>query len=100
MALTTSRMSTFRGRPRWHGLPSNGDSITHSRSVKSLAKRSSSRRYCGRVISVQDIVSSLESRKSEGITKDWNHLILFRPASKDDGVMCGKSPTCDRLGSL
>jgi hypothetical protein len=35
------------------------------------------------VVSVQDIVSSLESRKSEGITKDWNHLTLFRPASED-----------------
>src|SRR3954447_7935914 len=85
MALTASRMSTFRGRPRWHGLHSNGESISHSPSLKSLAKRSSSRRYCGRVISVQDIVSSLECRKSEGITKAWNHLILFRPASQDDG---------------
>jgi hypothetical protein len=35
------------------------------------------------VVSVQDIVFSLESRKSEGITKDWNHLTLFRPASEE-----------------
>src|SRR3954454_17873215 len=83
MAFTTSRISTLRGRPRWHGLHSKGDSISHSLSLKSLAKPSSSRPCCGRVISVQDIMSSLESRKSEGITKDWNHLILFRPASEE-----------------
>lgn len=55
--------------PQTAALGNHGASTSHSCSVRSLAYRKPSRRYCGRVISVQDIVSSIESRKSDGITK-------------------------------
>src|SRR5262245_2533559 len=77
MASTTERKLVVRGRPTPAGSGISGSSTAHSASVVSLAKRSPSRRYCARVISVQDMVLSIESSQIYGITSRWNHSLLF-----------------------
>src|SRR5262249_30200611 len=77
MASTTERKLVVRGRPTPAGSGISGSSTAHSASVVSLAKRSPSRRYCARVISVQDIELSIESSQIDGITSRWNHSLLF-----------------------
>src|SRR5262245_43773421 len=77
MASTTERKLVVRGRPTPAGSGISGSSTAHSASVVSLAKRSPSRRYCARVISVQDMVLSIESSQIDGITSRWNHSLLF-----------------------
>src|SRR5215471_11537290 len=77
MASTTERKLVVRGRPTPAGSGISGSSTAHSASVVSLAKRSPARRYCARVISVQDMVLSIESSQIDGITSRWNHSLLF-----------------------
>ena len=77
------RSETERGLPRgWH-LGIKGSISAHSGSVKSLASRSPSRQYRGRVISVQAIVilSVVADRQNHNRLESLNYL--FRSGSKN-----------------
>src|SRR5262245_12806985 len=89
IALTTSRKLVVRGRPIPAGSGITGSIKAHSASVVSLAKRSSSRRYCNRVISVQGMATSLESWQIRRNHIPLKSLTPFRPASEEGASFDG-----------
>ncbi len=64
----SARRSVVRGRPIRFGAGMNGAISAHSAFVMSLGYRMHSRLYCGRVISVQGIVTSILCPINDGTT--------------------------------
>src|ERR1700675_3868209 len=91
MAFKMARRSVVRGRPMPAGSGIRGFNNAHSASVASLANRRPSRRYCGRVISVQGMVSSIESSQIRRNHIQLKSLTTFRPDFQDDGTK-GQTP--------